>query len=691
MKKTISRLFIVLIFCFVGFFLGTNNAYGLGIEKDITLSTAKERTIVLKKGSKLRQKFTSPRNNLGGVGIKFALFNRIGQGELTFKICQPPGNCFYQYDLETTHLGNKDFYFFGFPKISDSKGKEYYLELENKTISPKTKIGVFLKGKNLVLKTLHEFKLEDLKKDENRKDLAQDFIGGILERFKENKFKILVLTIFISSLFVVLKFETKTNLALLILIVMAIFLRVYKLDFEFRDDAYFTVSPAYGFFKTGKFFRWDFLQDKLTNIYYPRSWPHLVLLALSFKIFGFSETSARLVSVFFSIVLILISFFAIKDIFKKNFLALVFVSLLVFDPFLIGHSRYVRMYGLFIPLFFLGSFLLEKALNSGKGKFVWRGVNLIYLLLAIATFYFSYQLHPLGLSILAGLISFILFKAFVFKKREIRKNLFFWLFISICFCLLILVLKPSSIKGPLKKLLRFSGILQKPNFEYLRLLFPGWPLYLSWILFIFSGVYLSLIEKNKHLKERLAFYYLVILTVLLFFIFIGKRYPRLDYIGHIIFLAKIFLLYGAFKILSKIKLEKYLILLSLVPLFGLFQNWDKFYGEQHHGYGLYRKAYQEIRQQYRPGEVILAQYGRKEYLVSEKTFKKANYLDMGRKKEFSFAKFLSILRKYPHGWITWESQKYWHIDPKILEYCEKNLKKLHGTKIDKTGVEVYYW
>lgn len=352
---------IFFFFSFLLFF--PRNTYAFGLEKELNFSSETEKAVVLERDQVLKQEFISPRNNFGAVGIKFALFNRIGQGSLVFRACKAKEGCFYEHELNTGHLGNKDFYYFGFPKITYSKGKRYYLELENKTISKEAKVGVFYRGEDLVLKTLHEFSPTDLKDFQNFRDIVSDLIFKTYQAHQVNRpksfaflfsgFVFLALLIFIKKDKVFLDFFKKKNQPILmILLLIALGLRIHKIDFEFRDDAFRTVPAAYGFFKTGKFFKWDFLEDKLSSIPYPRAWPHSVLLALSFKIFGFSEISARLVSIIFGVFLIPVSYFIIKDIFKNKLIALAFASIFVFDPYLIDHARYVRMYGLFIPAFF---------------------------------------------------------------------------------------------------------------------------------------------------------------------------------------------------------------------------------------------------------------------------------------------------------------------------------------------------
>ena len=80
--------------------------------------------------------------------------------------------------------------------------------------------------------------------------------------------------------------------------VLAVLRYFYALlgDYYTFLDEYPTFDAAVGFFKTGKFYKWDFYTDTLSDIAYSRAWPHTILLTLWFHIFGISVPAGKALS-----------------------------------------------------------------------------------------------------------------------------------------------------------------------------------------------------------------------------------------------------------------------------------------------------------------------------------------------------------------------------------------------------------
>ena len=64
---------------------------------------------------------------------------------------------------------------------------------------------------------------------------------------------------------------------------------------------------------------------------------------------------------------------------------------------------------------------------------------------------------------------------------------------------------------------------------------------------------------------------------------------------------------------------------------------------------------------------------------------------MKNNQKYSFKEFITDLKKYPSGWVTWETRKSYHLKPEILSYINENFIKYNGNGIDKTGIEIYYF
>ncbi|MCW3974811.1 MAG: hypothetical protein NWE86_01020, partial [Candidatus Bathyarchaeota archaeon] len=94
---------------------------------------------------------------------------------------------------------------------------------------------------------------------------------------------------------------------LMIIVLVGFGLRIYGVgDFDFREDEFQVIYTASSYHFGGGFYTWDWIKSEPSGNLYMRAWPHTWLIAKSFDIFGISEFSARLVSVIFGTILILV-------------------------------------------------------------------------------------------------------------------------------------------------------------------------------------------------------------------------------------------------------------------------------------------------------------------------------------------------------------------------------------------------
>ena len=154
---------------------------------------------------------------------------------------------------------------------------------------------------------------------------------------------------------------------LFLIILLGFCLRIFNLgENDFREDGYQVISAAASFAQEHTFQPYDWLTQKpcrdINCKPYTRAWPHTILVALSFKIFGISEWSARLLSVFFGTLLIIIIYWVSNGLLKNKYLALISAYLASISPFFINLSRYTRMYVLFLPVFLAGAYLIYQGL-----------------------------------------------------------------------------------------------------------------------------------------------------------------------------------------------------------------------------------------------------------------------------------------------------------------------------------------
>ncbi|GEM_PF-1551092 len=102
-----------------------------------------------------------------------------------------------------------------------------------------------------------------------------------------------------------------------------------------------------------------------SGIKYDRALPFTYSVALSFKLFGINEISARLPSVIFGTLSIILIFFIGKRFFGTT-VGLVSALLLAFIPFEIAWSRTCRMYSMYQFFFLLGFFAFYRGFENEK-------------------------------------------------------------------------------------------------------------------------------------------------------------------------------------------------------------------------------------------------------------------------------------------------------------------------------------
>ena len=98
---------------------------------------------------------------------------------------------------------------------------------------------------------------------------------------------------------------------------------VYLYDLSYYNwltDEPLVISVAKGYLETGTYTEWDFWHDRKETSSYNRAWPHTWLVAQSLYFFGFSEWSARIVSVFLGLLFIPVIYF-VACFFLQNRLA----------------------------------------------------------------------------------------------------------------------------------------------------------------------------------------------------------------------------------------------------------------------------------------------------------------------------------------------------------------------------------
>ena len=490
------------------------------------------------------------------------------------------------------------------------------------------------------------------------------------------------------------------------LIVTAAFLVFsYHLDaFDFWGDEYLVVKAAEGYHRTGTYHPWNFIKDTPTQKKYTRAWPYTWLVAQSYRIFGVSEWSTRIVSVLFGCIFIgvavFVTYFFTGDKFFSYLVAVVFLL----NPDFIYYWRYARMYALLLPLFLILPAFVFKAIQGNPYGDVEKNngllsireyLNLDYSFLALAVFvlYWAYQIHITPLIIFPIAFVFVIAVAIIEREKKYIGLIIF----AIAAGLTGYVVIPKHI---LQYYASMMSLFQSINPLYLKLMVQKPFFSFLNLILLFGGLFLIPLASHKVQRRKLLFCLSIVLTALIFFVFLvdffGKHYR---YICHTIPFA-ILMICFVYMVIIRVYNNKYILIIGTIFLLaaqtGHFVRGIKFLYYGAHGQPCPSIAYATVKKNIKKGDAIFAQYLRDYYMKGIPM--DTRIISLGRISEdprgsipYHFNQFFNDLLTHRRGWVIWQKYKEYHIDPKIVAYTMTLFKKYHGQGIDNTGVEIYYF
>ena len=503
------------------------------------------------------------------------------------------------------------------------------------------------------------------------------------------------------------------SITLILIIIIFASLGLYKLGyFEIRGDEYQVVGSATGYYRTNEFYKWDWLknksgkytecikEDKYCN--YTRAWPHTFLIAQSYKIFGISEWSSRIVSLLSGIVFVILVYFISKFFFSSKNIALLGTFALALNPYFLSLFRYIRMYAILAPLFLSLIYYLYrittesnsiKIKNNKISKIIKDNFDFNYKLLPILIIllFFNYQIHINSLMAIPSLILFIFYSAFKFKDKK-----YLWVSVfSLMGIILTIILVYLDI---INKVTSFLTFFERKNFIYISY-FSKYPFgeNIGIILFVIVLFSVFLLFKKIN-KNKIIFIYINILFSLIFLIFIADRYSSMVYGSHIMVISILSIIFSFYYLIKTfdakfIKIFLILLLISSVMI-SLIQSWKNLYGDENPSAN-FKLAYKTIINNFdTEKEVIFGQYLRGFYL-REIADENIQIVNMFNNKKYSFEMFIEDIKKYPSGYLTWESKKRYHLENEIKKYCCDNFQQIHGSGceniIDDFGIDIFYF
>ncbi len=344
------------------------------------------------------------------------------------------------------------------------------------------------------------------------------------------------------------------SLLLLTFIIIGFILRIYDLTSRpFLADEGISTMAAIDISKTG------YPPIVPGGGTYWRSVFHTSSMAGFFLLFEISVFFARLPSVIFGTLTILLIYFFGKEL--KNWkVGLISAFLLSINYLAIDLSREARMYATFQFFYLLSLFLFYKGFESKKGntyklikdRIILESISFVYVILSVVTFIISILCHQLTVVIIPGIIGYGLVLGYInwkkteSSKRYLDKYLFLALLIILLSIVSFLIVISSSFRYEITSLLPYinfnlRGFLSSNRYYGLYIL-EHFPLEFS---FAAMGFAILIVKREKYGAFLMTSLIIPLLLQLFFFNFL---YIGAKYIFHLIPLFLILSAYGIHEI-----------------------------------------------------------------------------------------------------------------------------------------------
>lgn len=470
---------------------------------------------------------------------------------------------------------------------------------------------------------------------------------------------------------------------------------------HFHGDEYLVVDAAAGYYFTGELYLWDWIAADQGNRYYDRAWPHTLLVAGSYAVFGISEWSARIVSVAFGVLTVPLAYLVVAYFTEHKPVAVTTCVAIALYPRLLFYFRWARMYALVIPLVLLLAYLHYRSVTESNPIDVrnerldaaierYADFNLALGAATVALLYVAYQVHYNVLVVPAATYVYVVYRAMATGERKYYTATFVGL---VGIVATVLLVRYTAHLNFLEQFISFFGRENTVYAEYLFRYPFRWTLGTG--LFV-AGLAIPVRIEAGELRHKLLYLYILCSFSLAFYAYVGDRYASYAYIVHVVPFAIALVLYAYFRFVDAIRtpvLGYALVVLLVVSLAFPFyagtdgRNYESLYYDEGQDF---ETAYGTIVEDFDSDEeVIFAQYPRDYYLreLPEDTA----VVSMKNNQRYGPEEFRRDLQRYESGWVTWETRKTYHVHPEVRAYIAEHFEKRHGNGVDDTRVEVYYF
>jgi len=506
-----------------------------------------------------------------------------------------------------------------------------------------------------------------------------------------------------------MKLTKKTVVTILIgIVLLGAILRFYRLGAtSFVADEFLDINSSVAYAKTGVWQNWDFNFNRVNteNVFEARdsrAWIYKWQVAQILKHTKINEANARMVSVSWGIITIILMYFTAAYFTKRKEIGLISAFLFAVSISGIIFDRRLRMYAMFYPVFLAFSWLIYKFYEDEyKGKIVLVksifnkfGVNVIYLVPALALGVASVLTHQLAANIVFAVIIFSTIQLFRKSEKFYWANKYFLsLLVLIAGYIGAVVFFPEELSA------YTAGISPVIHQAYFAKIFSDYSHIILASTFLLVGIY-YLYKKEKLHKEAiwLASCFGGIFAAA---VFLWDRNTGDQYIFFIQSFGIILIASGIYGVaeflgnnLSRFGKKAFYIPLALflvlLPNYAYFFQESNAYKQTSEGESAnYKKVFGYFMKAKDPEDVLITRNFRNFYWQGAEI----KVFDFGgelAEKKLSLAEMQKIVAENPSGWFIFSDNDDAYVANDAMDWAVKNMERVSNSQV-RGKVSVYQW
>lgn len=500
----------------------------------------------------------------------------------------------------------------------------------------------------------------------------------------------------------------KTWAVLGLILVLGFGARAYGLgNNSFVADEFLDMNSAYGYFQTGEWKAWDFnhgapsqvnandARDERANIY---KWQ----VAQLFHILPPTEATARMVSVFWGVVSMLVVFWSALVFTRRKEIALLATLLFAVSVAGIIFDRRLRMYAMFTPVYLALATVIYQSFEE-QARMRWCGwlqarigVHPRYVLLSAGLFIIGLLTHQLSAMIVFSTVAYLIIMGVrEYRASGVWKNRYSgWLALGIAGVAALGTVAPKFLSSFTSGLMWFDD-----HYSYIGYVMEDYAHPLLAAFLMGFGAYVIALRE----QQTKAAWYLVLsfFIPLAFAIWFFRRNAGPQYI----FFAQSFgLILSAAGVLGlweiarghfsgwgrKTALAVLIGLVLLVPNFGYFLEENNTYHETSSGGNPnYRKVFEYFRKNQLPTDVLVTRNFRNYYWsgTDVTVYDLGDEINRGKLSREALA---AIVEQHPSGWVVLSDNDYDYFSNEAEELMKRDMERVSNPSV-RGPIEVYRW